>query len=168
MSEPPQNAGPFVPTPWKIVHEMIALAAPTANDFIVELGSGDGRLLITAAQRTGASGLGVDLNPDLVKLANENARHLGMSDRVRFEQGDLFCADLSTATVLFLYLLPGVEQRLVPKMLAEMKAGARVISHDYPLMPLIPERHLEFEVEEKIRINGTARTVLYIYSIPDR
>jgi len=163
-----QNAGPYVPTPWKIVDEMLKLADVRGDDFVFDLGSGDGRLVITAAERFGSRGYGVDINPELVKLANDNAARAGVADRVRFEERDLFQTGLAEATVLTLYLLPGTVTQLVPKILAEMKAGARVVSHDYPLSPWPPEQHLTFELPEKVEISGTTRTVLYLYTVPAR
>jgi SAM-dependent methyltransferase len=163
-----QNAGPYVPTPWSIVDEMFNLAQIRADDYVIDLGSGDGRLVIAAAERFGARGYGVDIDPELVKLANENAARAGVADRVRFEQRDLFFTGLSEASVLTLYLLPGTVTQLVPKILAEMKPGARVVSHDYPLVPWQPDRHLTFESLEKVNISGTTRTVLYLYTVPAR
>jgi SAM-dependent methyltransferase len=163
-----QNAGPYVPTPWLIVDEMLKLADIRADDFVVDLGSGDGRLVIAAAQRFGARGYGVDIDPELVKLANANAARAGVAARVRFEERDLFETRLGEASVLTLYLLPHTVVQLVPRILAEMKAGARVVSHDYPLGPLQPDRHLQFDTEEKVPISGTTRTVLYLYIVPAR
>ncbi len=163
-----QNAGPYVPTPWLIVDEMLKLADIRAGDFVVDLGSGDGRLVISAAQRFGARGYGVDIDRTLVTLANENAAKAGVAARVRFEERDLFETPLAEATVLTLYLLPHTVIQLVPRILAEMQPGARVVSHDYPLGPLQPDRHLQFETEEKVPISGTTRTVLYLYIVPAR
>jgi SAM-dependent methyltransferase len=163
-----QNAGPYVPTPWSIVDEMFKLVDIRADDYVIDLGSGDGRLVIAAAERFGARGYGVDIDPELVKLANENAARAGVAGRVRFEQRDLFHTGLAEASVLTLYLLPGIVTQLVPKILAEMKPGARVISHDYPLVPWQPDRHVTFESLEKINISGTTRTVLYLYTVPAR
>jgi SAM-dependent methyltransferase len=163
-----QNAGPYVPTPWKIVEEMLNLADIRAGDFVMDLGSGDGRLVISAAERFGARGYGVDIDPALVKLANENAAKAGVAARVRFEERDLFETRLGEATVLTLYLLPHTVTQLVPRILAEMRPGARVVSHDYPLGPLQPDRHLQFELPEKVAISGTTRTVLYLYIVPAR
>jgi SAM-dependent methyltransferase len=163
-----QNAGPYVPTPWRIVDEMLKLADIRADDFVVDLGSGDGRLVISAAERFGARGYGVDIDPNLVKLANENAAKAGVAARVKFEERDLFQMSLTEPTVLTLYLLPHTVIQLVPRILAEMKPGARVVSHDYPLGPLRPDRHLQFELEEKVAISGTTRTVLYLYIVPAR
>lgn len=163
-----QNAGPYVPTPWRIVEEMHKLADIRADDFVMDLGSGDGRLVISAAERFGARGYGVDIDSQLVKLANENAAKAGVAARVRFEERDLFETNLGEATVLTLYLLPHTVIQLVPRILAEMRPGARVVSHDYPLGPLRPDRYLQFELEEKIPISGTTRTVLYLYIVPAR
>ncbi len=163
-----QNPGPYVPTPWKIVEEMLNLAEIRADDFVMDLGSGDGRLVISAAERFGARGYGVDIDRALVKLANENAAKAGVAARVRFEERDLFETSLGEATVLTLYLLPHTVTQLVPRILAEMRPGARVVSHDYPLAPWPPDRHLQFELEEKVHISGTTRTVLYRYTVPAR
>jgi SAM-dependent methyltransferase len=163
-----QNAGPYVPTPWKIVDDMLRLAAVRKDDFVIDLGSGDGRLVITAAERFGARGYGVDIDPALVKLANDNAAKAGVADRVKFEKRDLFETNIGEASVLTLYLLPHTVTQLVPRIFAEMRAGSRVVSHDYPLGPWQPERHLQFDVQEKIEISGTTRTVLYLYIVPAR
>jgi SAM-dependent methyltransferase len=163
-----QNAGPYVPTPRTIVDEMLKLADVRAGDFLVDLGCGDGRIVITAAQRFGARGFGVDIDPQLVRLANESAAKAGVADRVRFLQRDLFHTGLEQATVLTLYLMPDIVTRLVPKILTEMKAGARIVSHDYPLVPWKSDRHIEFHVDEKVNISGTTRTILFLYTVPAR
>jgi len=124
--------------------------------------------VISAAERFGARGYGVDIDPELVKLANENAARAGVAARVRFEERDLFETRLGEATVLTLYLLPHTVTQLVPRILAEMRPGARVVSHDYPLAPWQPDRHLQFELPEKVYISGTTRTVLYLYIVPAR
>jgi hypothetical protein len=162
------NAGPYVPSPSVIVDRMLELGAIRGDDYLFDLGSGDGRIPITAAQRFGARGFGVDINPDLVKLANDNAKRAGVADKVRFERRDLFGTSLADATVVTLYLLPGIVTKLVPKILAEMKPGARVVSHDYPLAPWTPDRFVQFEAPEKEAISGTTRTVLYLYTVPAR
>jgi hypothetical protein len=167
-AQAPLNAGPYVPSPSMIVDRMLELADIKATDFVIDLGSGDGRIPITAAQRYGASGFGVDIDPKLVKLANDNAVRAGVGERVRFEQRDLFATDLSKATVVTVYLLPSTVTKLVPKMLAEMQPGARVISHDYPLAPWPHDRFVQFDTEEKVPISGTTRTVLYLYTVPAR
>jgi SAM-dependent methyltransferase len=163
-----QNAGPYVPTPKPIVDEMLKLAGVRASDFLVDLGCGDGRIVITAAQRFGARGFGVDIDPQLVRLAADSAVKAGVADRVRFVQRDLFQTGLHEATVLTLYLMPGIVTQLVPKIRAEMKPGARVVSHDYPLVPWKSDRHVELDVPEKVNISGTTRTILFLYTVPAR
>lgn len=162
------SAGPYVPTPTAIVDELLKFADVKRGEYLIDLGSGDGRIVITAAREYGAAGHGIDIQDSLVKLATANARSAGVSDRVHFIKGDLFEADLSKADLVTIYLLPGTAPRLVPKLLAELKPGARVISHDYQLVPLTPERYLTFDSEEKLKISGTTRTVLYRYVIPAR
>lgn len=161
-------AGPYVPTPWPIVDDMLRLADVRPADVIYDLGSGDGRLVIEAAKRYGARGVGVELQPDLVKAALAGARREGVADRVKFLQGDLFETDLRDASVVTLYLLPRFATRLVPKLRAELRPGARIVSHDYPLNPWPADKVLTFELEEKEAISGTARTNLYYYVVPAR
>jgi hypothetical protein len=165
----PKSVAPYVPTPWAIVDEIMKLASPRAGDFVIDLGSGDGRLVITAVQRHGASGgLGVDIDPSLVRLANENAARAGVADRVRFETRDLFATPVADATVVTLYLLPSAVPKVEVKLLAEMHPGARVVSHDYPFPGWKPERVVTLEVPDKIPISGTTRTALYLYVVPAR
>jgi SAM-dependent methyltransferase len=123
---------PFVPTPHVVIEEMLRLAKVTPQDFVMDLGSGDGRVLITAAQKFGARGIGVDLDGELVAESIESAKVAGVSDRVQFLQQDLFKTDLSQATVITMYLLPGVMARLQPRLL-ELKPGTRLVSHDFRL-----------------------------------
>lgn len=121
---------PFVPTPYVVIDEMLRLAQVNATDFVMDLGSGDGRVLITAAKKFGARGMGVDLDEDLVAQSMENAEAAGVADRVRFLQQDLFKTDLSRASVITMYLLPGVMKRLRPVLL-NLKPGTRLVSHDF-------------------------------------
>lgn len=162
----PVNAGPYVPTPERIVAELLRMAEIKANDFVIDLGSGDGRLVINAAKQFGARGWGIDIQEFLVKLANENAEKEGVADRVKFIKGDLFEASVAEASVVTLYLLPNTVTKLIPKFLAELKPGTRIVSHDYPLAPWVHDRIAQFEFEEKIKISGTTRTVLYRYIVP--
>lgn len=162
------KAGPYVPTPTVIVDEMLKLGDIRRDDFVVDLGSGDGRIVITAAERYGARGLGVDIDPALVDLANENARRAGVADRVRFEKQDLFATSLADATVVTVYLLPHTVTQLVEKLRGEMPAGARVVSHDYALAPWPEDRVVRMDVPEKVAISGSTRTVLYLYTVPAR
>jgi SAM-dependent methyltransferase len=167
--EPKDNiAGPYVPTPWVIVDAMLGLAEIRADDVVYDLGSGDGRLVITAAKRYKARGVGIELQPELVALANEGAKKEGVGDRVKFIQGDLFETDIREATVVTLYLLPRFVTRLVPRFLDELKPGTRIVSHDYPLAPWKPDKDMSLDVPEKEFISGTSWTRLYYYVVPAR
>jgi SAM-dependent methyltransferase len=161
-------AGPYVPTPWVIVDEILKLADIRADDFVYDLGSGDGRLVITAAKRFGARGVGIELQPELVELARAGAKKEGVADRVKFVQGDLFETDIREASVVTLYLLPRFVTRLVPRFLAELRPGTRIVSHDYPLAPWKPDKELSMDVPEKEFISGTTWTRLYYYVVPAR
>jgi SAM-dependent methyltransferase len=132
----------YEPTPSNVVAEMLKVANVTRDDVVYDLGSGDGRIVIAAAQAYGARGVGVDIDPDLVRQARENAREAGVADRVKFIQADLFETDLSQATVVTLYLLPGLNLRLRPKLL-QLKPGTRVVSHDFHMGDWQPERTLK-------------------------
>ena len=160
------SAGPYVPTPAVIVAELLKLADVRSGERLVDLGSGDGRIVITAASQYGASGLGIDIQPSLVDMATENARKAGVADRAKFVAGDLFDMNLSQVDVVTVYLLPSAVPNLVPKLQRELRHGARVVSHDYPLLPWVPEKVLTFDFEEKVMISGTTRTVLYLYRVP--
>jgi hypothetical protein len=165
----PESAGPYVPTPWVIVDEIMKLAEIGPDDFVIDLGSGDGRLVITAATRYGArGGFGVDIDESLVKLANENAAKEGVGGRVRFLTRDLFATSVSDATVVTLYLLPTSVPKLESKLLAELRPGARVVSHDYPFPNWPHDRLVKLDVAEKVNISGTPRTALYLYTVPAR
>ena len=133
----------YVPTPTEVVDAMLGLAKVTSRDVVYDLGSGDGRILITAAQRFGARGVGVDLDGALVTLARQNARKAGMSDRVSFRQADLFATDLSEATVVTLYLSPSVNLRLRSKLQRELKPGTRIVSHRFPIGDWQPDTEIE-------------------------
>jgi hypothetical protein len=162
------ETAPYVPTPAAMVEEMLKLAALGSGDFIIDLGSGDGRIVIAAAKQFGARGFGVDIDADLVRGANEAAARAGVADRARFFVRDLFKTDLREASVVTLYLLSTMLPALLPKLLAELPAGARVISHDYPLGSLPHRRALTFEIDEKVMATGSTYTVLYLYVIPAR
>ncbi len=129
---------PFVPTPYVVIEEMLRLANVTAQDFVMDLGSGDGRVLITAAKKFGARGIGVDLDEELVAESIEAAAAAGVTDRVKFLQQDLFKTDISQATVITMYLLPGVMMRLRPALL-NLKPGTRLVSHDFRLEDWNPD-----------------------------
>ncbi len=130
---------PYVPTPTEVVEEMLRVANVGKNDVIYDLGSGDGRIVITAAQKYGARGVGIDINPVRIGEARENALKAGVTDRVKFLQQDLFETDIREATVVTLYLLPEVNLRLRPKLLRELRPGTRVVSHNYDMGDWRPE-----------------------------
>jgi ubiquinone/menaquinone biosynthesis C-methylase UbiE len=140
---------PYVPTPTVVVERMLAMAKVKKGDVVYDLGSGDGRIVITAAEKYGARGVGYDLNPQRIKESNENATKAGVADRVRFVQQDLFEVDLSEATVVTLYLLPDVNLRLRPKLLKELKPGTRVVSHNYGMGDWVADEIAELEVDGK-------------------
>ena len=130
---------PYVPTPQVTVDEMLRLGGVGPGDFILDLGSGDGRIVVTAAQKFGARGMGVDLDPHLIYQSEERARAAGVEDRAKFVQQDLFKTDLRQATVITMYLLPGVVRKLRPHLLA-LKPGTRIVSHDFDLEDWKPDR----------------------------
>ncbi len=163
---PSKNAGPYVPSPESVVSDMLRLAEVGPDDFIVDLGSGDGRIVLTAAKVFGAKGFGVEIKDDLVRYANEAARREGLADRVRFLKQDLFKTDISAATVLTMYLLPDTVNLLRDKLLAELRPGARVVSHDYPLSGWMPETFREMELEDKVEVTGVPTTLVYLYVVP--
>jgi cyclopropane fatty-acyl-phospholipid synthase-like methyltransferase len=125
----------YVPTSDALVDIMLETAGVTSRDLVYDLGSGDGRLVIAAARKFGARGVGVEIDPDLVKQSIRNAQKAGVADKVRFVQGDLFATDLSAATVVTMFLSQSINARLEPKLKRELKPGARVVSHRFPMPP---------------------------------
>ena len=134
----------FVPTPHEVVDAMLKVAKVGKDDVLYDLGSGDGRIPITAAQKYGiARGIGIDINPQRIKEANENLRKARVGERVRFVNADLFESDLSDATVITLYLLPELNLKLLPKLLKEVKPGTRIVSHAFDMGTWKPEQSLD-------------------------
>ena len=161
---PAQQAAParqpdvvFVPTPSEVVDAMLKLAKVTKNDVVYDLGSGDGRIPITAAKTYGARAVGIDIDPQRIREANENLKSAGVGDRVKFLNQDLFTADISEATVVTLYLLPSLNLKLLPKLNKELKPGTRVVSHAFDMGPDIKPKM------DPVNVNG--RTVYY-YTVP--
>ena len=153
---------PFVPTPNEVVEQMLKMANVSNGDIVFDLGSGDGRIPITAVQRYAAKrAVGVEINPDLVKQSRENAEKAGVSDRVKFLQQDLFKTDLRDANVVTLYLLPDVNLKLRPKLFEELKPGTRVVSHAFNMGDWKPER------EEQVKANNGRTYTLYQWTIPE-
>ena len=149
----------FVPTPQEVVDAMLKLAKVTKNDVIYDLGSGDGRIPITAAKTYGARGVGIDIDPQRIKEATENLKTAGVGDRVKFLNQDLFMTDISEATVVTLYLLPSLNVKLIPKLNKELKPGTRIVSHGFDMSSDGTER----KPRETLNVNG--RTV-YFWTIP--
>jgi hypothetical protein len=139
---------PYVPTRERVVDEMLKVARVGKNDVLYDLGSGDGRIPITAAKRFGTRGVGVDIDPDRVTEARANAAREGVADRVKFLQQDLFETDIKDATVVTLYLLPDVNLRLRPKLLSELKPGTRVVSHNYDMGDWKPVKTITVKLPE--------------------
>jgi trans-aconitate methyltransferase len=128
----------YVPTPQAVVDAMLEGVAIKSSDVVYDLGSGDGRIVITAARKYGARGVGIELDPALVKKAAENAAAAGVADRVRFVTQNLFTADIGEASVVTLYLLQSLNERLRPKLVRELKPGTRVVSHVFNMGPEWP------------------------------
>jgi len=164
--EPIKNAGPYVPSPQSVVADMLRYAEVGPNDFLIDLGSGDGRIVLTAAKLFGTRGFGVEIKENLVRRANEAAHKEGLADRVKFVKQDLFKTDISKATVITMYLLPDTVNLLKDKFLAELRPGTRIVSHDYPLTGWIPEKYVQMDLEDKIQISGVTTTLIYLYVVP--
>lgn len=149
---------PYVPTPQSVVDEMLSLAAVTKDDVVYDLGCGDGRIVITAAKKYGARGVGVDIDPDRIKEANENAKVAGVSDRVKFLEQDLFATDFKEASVVTLYLLPAINLKLRPKLLSELKPGTRIVSHAFDMGDWKPEK----------TVGAIEGRTIYLWKIPEK
>ena len=148
---------PYVASQPRIVDAMLELANVTGSDTVYDLGCGDGRIVIAAAQEYGARGVGIDINPARIEEARANARDAGVDDHIRFEANDLFDADIHNATVVALYLLPDVNLRLRPRLLRELKPGTRIVSHAFDMGDWKPERDVVVEGEH-----------VYLWTIPPR
>jgi SAM-dependent methyltransferase len=135
----------FVTTPHKVVSRMLQLAGTTRTDIVYDLGSGDGRIVIAAAREFGARGVGVDIDPKLIQESEENARGAGVDNRVQFVQKDLFQVDLREATVVTLFLLPGLNQMLAPKFMKELRPGTRIVSHMFDMGEWQPDKTIKVE-----------------------
>jgi len=147
----------FVPTPQEVVDAMLKLANVSGSDVVYDLGSGDGRIPITAAKAYGARGVGIDIDPQRIREATDNARAAGVADKVKFLNQDLFTTPIGEATVVTMYLLPSLNVKLLPKLNAELKPGTRVVSHAFDIDGYPPQ--------QTINVNG--RTV-YLWTIPIR
>lgn len=154
------NGGPRLDVPYKgtrpaVVARMLEMADVRAGDHVIDLGTGDGRILIAAARERGASGFGIDLDAVMIGKAQASARRAGVADRVRFETGDLFKADLSAADVVTMYLLPEVNYRLCPRLLAQLRPGARIVSHAFDMG--------DWKPDETRRVGGA---LVHLWRVP--
>jgi hypothetical protein len=156
----------YVPTPQVTVDEMLKIAKVGANDFVIDLGSGDGRIVITAAKKHGARGFGVDLDTYLLKIANATAQKEGVADRAQFFEQNLFETDLSRATVVTTYLLPEMNEKLRPKLLA-LKPGTRVVAHDYDMGEWSPDEQRTLIVPEK-KVGDPGKSYVFFWVVPAR
>jgi SAM-dependent methyltransferase len=156
---------PFVVSPDEVVERMLRFAEPKAGERLVDLGSGDGRIVIEAAKRYGARGLGVDIDPRLVQLARERAKEAGVEALTRFEVQDLFETDLRGVGVVTMYLLPEVNRKLVPRLLDQLKPGARVVSHDYDMGPWPFDEMVELPLAEKM-VGPMGRSRVFLWIVP--
>ena len=154
----------YVPTPQIVVEEMLRMTKVGPGDFVIDLGSGDGRMVITAAKQFGARGFGVDLDTVLVKLSNETARREGVADRARFVEQNLFETDLSQATVITSYLLPEMNEKLRPKLL-DLKPGTRVVAHDYHMGEWHADEMRTLDVPEK-KVGNPGKSYVYRWIVP--
>jgi hypothetical protein len=164
--QPVKDAGPYVPSPQSVVSDMLRFADVGPQDFLIDLGSGDGRIVLTAAKVFGARGFGVEIKEQLVRKANEDAQKEGVAERVKFVKQDLFKTDLSQASVITMYLLPDTVNLLKDKFLSELRPGTRIVSHDYPLTGWIPEKYVQMDLEDKVQISGVTTTLIYLYVVP--
>jgi SAM-dependent methyltransferase len=149
---------PYVPTPQPIVDKMLEIASVGPNDVLYDLGCGDGRIVVTAAREKGARGVGIDINPQRIREAQENAKQAGVESKAKFMVGDLFASNFGEATVVTLYLLPDINRRLRPQLWKQLKVGTRVVSHDFDMGPEWPP--------EKV-VNMGAKTI-YFWTIAPR
>jgi protein-L-isoaspartate O-methyltransferase len=161
-----RTGGPYVPTPQAVVDAMLDLAKVGPSDFVIDLGSGDGRIVLTAAQKHNARGLGIDIDPELVEQSNAEARKRGIAERVSFQQQDVLKARIDNATVLTLYLLPGMMQSLAAKFMRELKPGTRIVSHDFPFGDWKPDREMTVDVTEKYGTAGQWKSTLFYWVVP--
>ena len=133
----------YVPTPDAVIEAMLELAQVKKTDVVYDLGSGDGSILIMAARKYGARGVGIEINPVLVEEARQNAKDQGVSHLIHFIEGDLFDADIREATVVTLFLLESLNERLRPKLLSSLRAGSRIVSHEFGMGTWKPEKSIE-------------------------
>lgn len=156
---------PYVPTPLDVVERMLAMAEVRMDDYLVDLGSGDGRIVREAARRIGARGTGIEHDPELVARSTELARRDGVADKTTFLRQDLFEADFSSASVVTMYLLPSVNLKLRPRLLSMLRPGTRIVSHDFDMGDWAPDASAEMYSKLKFgEAGGTSR--IYMWVVP--
>lgn len=160
----PHAEVPFVPTPAAVVDAMLDLARLRPEDYVIDLGSGDGRIIIAAAKKYGARGFGVEIDQSLVAEARREARRQGVAERAQFLDENLFNTELDRATVLTMYLYPSLLLRLRPRLFEQLKPGARIVSHDFDMEPWKPDAHLTVPVPDKPY--GPPSSEVYLWIIP--
>ncbi|WP_187261953.1 class I SAM-dependent methyltransferase [Pontibacter beigongshangensis] len=148
---------PYVPTRQVVVDAMLELAKVSKNDVLYDLGCGDGRIVITAAKKHGATGTGVDIDPERIKEANENARKANVTGKVNFVEGNLFDMDFSKASVVTLYLLPDINLKLRPQLLEQLKPGTRIVSHAFEMG--------DWKPEQTVNVDGAT---IYLWTVPQK
>jgi len=156
---------PYVPTPQNVVDRMLEVAKVGPKDYVIDLGSGDGRMIITAAKQRGARGFGVDLDKQLVKRANGLAAKSGVADRAKFYARDLYETDISKASVVTIYLLPEVNLMVRPKLLATLKPGTRIVSHDYDMGDWPPDLALMLDAPDK-SVGRDRKSKVFYWVVP--
>jgi len=157
---------PYVPTPQDVVERMLEIAKVGPHDYLIDLGSGDGRIVVTAARKYGTRGFGVDLNPERIRESADNARRAGVAEKVAFYQRDLFETNLGDATVITMYLLPQVNIELRPKLL-ELKPGTRLVSHDFDMGDWKPDNFVKMDSKYKYGGAGGSSEIFY-WVVPAR
>ena len=156
---------PFITTPEEVVERMLELAGTRADDLVVDLGSGDGRIVISAARKFGARGLGIELDQRLVEKSRDNARAAGVADRVSFVQGDVLTADISKASVVTVYLLPGLIGQLQQRFTGELRPGTRIVSHAFGMTGWTPDRSGTIRLSKAHRGQGD-ESKLFLWVVP--
>ena len=157
---------PYVPTPQEVVDRMLEVAKVGPQDYLIDLGSGDGRIVVTAARKFGTRGFGVDINPERIRESNDNARRAGVTEKVAFYERDLFQTSLGSATVITMYLLPQVNIELRPRLL-DLKPGTRLVSHDFDMGDWKPDNYIRMETEAKYGGAG-GMSEIYFWVVPAR
>src|SRR3954467_11070783 len=156
---------PYVQTPQNVVERMLQVAKVGPADYVIDLGSGDGRMIITAAQKYGARGFGVDLDRRLVELANKRAASAGVADRAAFYERDLYETDLSQASVITISLLPEVNLMVRPKLLSTLKPGTRIVSHDYGMGEWPPDEQMILDAPDK-PVGRDKKSKVFFWVVP--